>query len=221
MENVPFIAIEGPIGAGKTSLASKLANYFNFQLLKEIVEENPFLDKFYDNIEEWSFQTEMFFLCNRYKQLEDIERNYLDNGKPVIADYHILKNIIFARRTLQKDKLEKYEQIYKILTKDVAIPNVMIYIHASLDTLLKRIECRGRDIEHNIQPEYLMQLSNDYDEYMNHFERLHPHVPLIRINGDETDFVTRQKDLLDIIEQVKNKLNNIKRSKPDESKRKV
>jgi len=97
----------------------------------------------------------------------------------------------------------------------------MIYIHASLDTLLKRIECRGRDIEHNIQPEYLMQLSNDYDEYMNHFERLHPHVPLIRINGDETDFVTRQKDLLDIIEQVKNKLNNIKRSKPDESKRKV
>src|SRR5690625_517721 len=221
MENVPFIAIEGPIGAGKTSLASKLANYFNFQLLKEIVEENPFLDKFYDNIEEWSFQTEMFFLCNRYKQLEDIERNYLDNGKPVIADYHILKNIIFARRTLQKDKLEKYEQIYKILTKDVAIPNVMIYIHASLDTLLKRIECRGRDIEHNIQLEYLMQLSNDYDEYMNHFERLHPHVPLIRINGDETDFVTHQKDLLDIMEQVKSKLNNIKRSKPDEFKRKV
>jgi len=221
MENVPFIAIEGPIGAGKTSLASKLANYFKFQILKEIVEENPFLDKFYDNIEEWSFQTEMFFLCNRYKQLEDIERKYLDNGKPVIADYHILKNIIFARRTLQKDKLEKYEQIYKILTKDVAIPNVMIYIHASLDTLLKRIECRGRDIEHNIQPEYLMQLSNDYDEYMNHFERLHPHVPLIRINGDETDFVTHQKDLLDIMEQVKSKLNNIKRSKPDEFKRKV
>jgi len=107
MENVPFIAIEGPMGAGKASLASELANYFNFQLLKEIVEENPFLDKFYDNIEEWSYHTEMFFLCNRYKQLEDIERNYLDNGKPAIADYHILKNIIFARRTLQKDKLEK------------------------------------------------------------------------------------------------------------------
>lgn len=221
MENVPFIAIEGPIGVGKTSLASKLASYFKFQLLKEIVEENPFLDKFYDNIEEWSFQTEMFFLCNRYKQLEDIERKYLENGKPVIADYHILKNIIFARRTLQMDKLKKYEQIYKILTKDVAIPNVMIYIHASLDTLLNRIEYRGRDIEHNIQPEYLMQLSKDYDDYMDHFETLHPHVPLIRINGDETDFVTHQKDLLDIIERVKSKLNNIKRSKPDEFKRKV
>src|SRR5699024_3324900 len=101
MENVPFIAIEGPIGAGKTSLASKLANYFKFQILKEIVEENPFLDKFYDNIEEWSFQTEMFFLCNRYKQLEDIERKYLNKHKAVVADYNISKNMIFAKRTLE------------------------------------------------------------------------------------------------------------------------
>src|SRR5690625_6338870 len=109
MENVPFIAIEGPIGAGKTSLASKLANYFNFQLLKEIVEENPFLDKFSDNIEEWTFVTEMLFPCKRYKQLAAIERNYLDNPKPVIADYHILTNINSSQRTLQYDKLEKYE----------------------------------------------------------------------------------------------------------------
>lgn len=208
MKMVPFIAIEGPIGVGKTSLAEKLSNHFNFQLLKEIVEENPFLDKFYDDIDEWSFQTEMFFLCNRFKQLEDIERKYLNNNKPVIADYHIFKNMIFARRTLQNDKLEKYEQIYQILTKDMAIPNVMIYIHASLDTLLKRIERRGRDIEQNIQPAYLAQLTQDYEEYMNDFEALYPHIPLIRINGDEMDFVMHQNDLIDIIEQVKSKLND-------------
>src|SRR5699024_4727712 len=94
MKDVPFIAIEGPIGAGKTSLAKKLAYHFNMHLLKEIVEENPFLAKFYDNIEEWSFQTEMFFLCNRYKQLEDIEKKYLNKHKAVVADYHISKNMI-------------------------------------------------------------------------------------------------------------------------------
>src|SRR5690625_1876552 len=163
MENVPFIAIEGPIGAGKTSLASKLANYFNFQLLKEIVEENPFLDKFYENISEWSFQTEMFFLCNRYKQLEDVEKYFLKKNRPVVADYHIFKNMIFARRTLNEHQLEKYEQIYKILTKDMPLPNVLIYITGSLETVLERIKKRGRDFEQQIEPEYLAQLSEDYE----------------------------------------------------------
>lgn len=206
--NVPFLAVEGPIGAGKTSLAEKLSSYFNFRLLKEIVEENPFLDKFYDDIDEWSFQTEMFFLCNRFKQLEDIEKDYLKNNQPVIADYHILKNIIFARRTLPSDKLEKYEKIYQILTKDMAVPNIMIYIHASLDTLMERIERRGRDIEQHIQPAYLAQLSQDYEEYMSNFHTLYPHVPLIRINGDEADFVTHQSDFEFIIQQVKHQLNS-------------
>jgi len=194
MQKVPFIAIEGPIGVGKTSLAEKLRSEFNFYLLKEIVEENPFLDKFYDNIDEWSFQTEMFFLCNRFKQLEDIESNYLKKDHPVVADYHIFKNLIFARRTLDKDKLDKYEQIFNILTKDMIMPNIIIYLHASLDTLLKRIRQRGRDIEQNIQASYLAQLTQDYEEYMDHFEMVHPHIPIICIDGDETDFITHQDD---------------------------
>src|SRR5690625_3001458 len=105
MKNVPFIAIEGPIGVGKTSLAKKIATHFGFELLTEIVEENPFLGKFYDNIEEWSFQTEMFFLCNRYKQLEDIEKDYLQKKKPVVSDYHVLKNMIFAKRDRKSTRL--------------------------------------------------------------------------------------------------------------------
>ncbi len=210
MAEVPFIAIEGPIGIGKTSLAKKLSVHFDFHLLKEIVEENPFLGKFYDDIDEWSFQTEMFFLCNRFKQLEDIEKKYLNQNKAVIADYHISKNMIFAKRTLQPDKFEKYEQIYHILTKDMPVPNMMIYLHASLDTILKRIRLRGRDIEQNIKPSYLAQLAQDYEDYMNEFEVLHPEIPVIRINGDETDFVKQQDDLNMIIRQVESQLDNHK-----------
>ncbi|MFD2761369.1 deoxynucleoside kinase [Lentibacillus juripiscarius] len=206
MPTVPFIAIEGPIGIGKTSLAKKLSARFDFHLLKEIVEENPFLGKFYDNIEEWSFQTEMFFLCNRFKQLEDIEQKYLRKNKAVIADYHISKNMIFARRTLPADKFDKYEQIYHILTKDMPVPNIMIYMHASLDTILERIRKRGRDIEQNIKSSYLAQLADDYEAYMNEFEMLHPDIPVIRIDGDKMDFVKHQDDLENIISQVKQQM---------------
>lgn len=208
MAEVPFIAIEGPIGIGKTSLAKKLSSHFDFHLLKEIVEENPFLGKFYNDIDEWSFQTEMFFLCNRYKQLEDIEKKYLNSSKPVIADYHISKNMIFAKRTLQQDKFEKYEQIYQILTADMPVPNMLIYLNASLDTILERIRMRGRDIEQNIKTSYLEQLAHDYEDFMNEFELLHPEIPVIRINGDTTDFVHYQDDLDNIIKMVNNHLDN-------------
>ncbi|WP_181350783.1 deoxynucleoside kinase [Thalassobacillus sp. CUG 92003] len=206
MGQLPFIAVEGPIGVGKTSLSKKLASHFDFHLLQEIVEENPFLGKFYENIEEWSFQTEMFFLCNRFKQLEDIEQKYLQMGKPVIADYHISKNMIFARRTLQEKQFEKYSQIFDILTHDMPRPNMMIYLHASLDTLMDRIRMRDRDVEANIQASYLQQLSQDYEDFMNHFEASHPDIPVIRINGDDTDFVKHQDHLQAIISQVEQHL---------------
>ncbi|TGB01298.1 deoxynucleoside kinase [Halobacillus salinus] len=206
MGHLPFIAVEGPIGVGKTSLSKKLASQFDFHLLKEIVEENPFLGKFYDNIEEWSFQTEMFFLCNRFKQLEDIGRDYLKQGKPVVADYHISKNMIFARRTLREDQFYKYSQIFDILTNDMPRPNMVVYLHASLDTLLERIRMRNRDVESNIQPSYLQQLSQDYEEFMNQFERENPDIPVIRLNGDDLDFVKHQDHLDQIVDQVKQHL---------------
>ncbi|CDO04876.1 deoxyguanosine kinase [Oceanobacillus picturae] len=210
MSGVPFIAIEGPIGIGKTSLAKKLSVHYDFHLLKEIVEENPFLGKFYDDIDEWSFQTEMFFLCNRFKQLEDIEKKFLNQDKAAVADYHISKNMIFAKRTLQPDKFEKYEQIYHILTRDMPVPNMMIYLHASLDTILERIQMRGRDIEQNIKASYLAQLAQDYEDYMNEFEILHPDIPVIRIDGDKIDFVKHQHDLDGIIEQVDKQLQSFR-----------
>lgn len=102
MYPAPFIAVEGPIGAGKTTLATMLAKEFQFPLVKEIVEENPFLDKFYEDMEQWSFQLEMFFLCNRFKQLESIQENYVNQQQPIVTDYHVYKNMIFAERTLSK-----------------------------------------------------------------------------------------------------------------------
>lgn len=202
MTKVPFIAVEGPIGIGKTSLAKKISTFFDFHLLEEIVDENPFLDKFYENISEWSFQTEMFFLCNRYKQMEETENNFLKKDKPVVADYHIAKNMIFARRTLNDVQLEKYEQIYRILTKDMPLPNMIIYITGSLETLLERINKRGREMEKNIEPDYLRQLSADYEAFMDQFEKDNPEVLVIRINGDDYDFIENQNDLENILARV-------------------
>ena len=207
MAEVPFIAIEGPIGIGKTSLAKKLSSHFDFHLLREIVEENPFLGKFYDDISEWSFQTEMFFLCNRYKQLEDIEKKFLNKRKPVIADYHIAKNMIFAKRTLKVQQMDKYEQIFTILTNDMPLPNILIYVHGSMDTILQRIQKRGREMEQNIMTSYLEQLSLDYEDFMNEFEKTHPGIPVIRVDGDKLDFINYQEDLDEIIEKVSKYVN--------------
>ncbi|MCM2535608.1 deoxynucleoside kinase [Neobacillus pocheonensis] len=202
MGATPFITVEGPIGVGKTSLAKAISNQFNFALLKEIVDENPFLGKFYENIEEWSFQTEMFFLCNRYKQLGDINTHYLSRNQAVVADYHILKNLIFAQRTLNTDEYTKYFKIYQILTEDMPKPNVIIYLNASLDTLLKRIKLRGREVEKNISPLYLEQLSIDYEVAITSFEKMHPEIPVLRFNGDELDFVKSEQDLNHIFEKL-------------------
>ncbi|MBS4197973.1 deoxynucleoside kinase [Lederbergia citri] len=190
MGQAPFIAVEGPIGVGKTSLASAFSKQFGFYFLKEIVEENPFLHKFYDNIHEWAFQTEMFFLCNRYKQLGDMEKDYLRAGQPVVADYHIFKNIIFSRRTLNSEQFLKYEQIYNILTHDLAKPNLIVYLTADLEILLGRIKKRGRDFEYNIDPFYLQQLTVDYEEFM---EKLP--IPVVRIDVTNLDFVANPDDL--------------------------
>ncbi|QKS71157.1 deoxynucleoside kinase [Paenalkalicoccus suaedae] len=200
--DAPFIAIEGPIGVGKTSLSTMLGDYYQFHLLKEIVDENPFLSKFYENIDEWSFQTEMFFLCNRFKQLEDVYVNYLANDKPVISDYHIFKNHLFAKQTLHESHFQKYDRIYSILTGDLPKPNLIIYLDASLDTLMDRIKLRGREMEQAMSIDYLNQLSHDYRQFMKEHERVYPHIPVIRIDGDKMDFVSKKEDFNRIVDQI-------------------
>lgn len=203
MNTAPFIAIEGPIGAGKTTLATMLSQEFGFPMISEIVEDNPYLDKFYDNIEEWSFQLEMFFLCHRYKQLEDTSAHFLKKGQSVIADYHIYKNVIFAERTLSQHKLEKYKKIYHLLTDDLPKPNFIIYIKASLPTLLHRIEKRGRPFEKKIETSYLEQLIADYEVAIKQLQEADPELTVLTIDGDSKDFVLNKSDFERIAAHVK------------------
>ncbi|USG63796.1 deoxynucleoside kinase [Brevibacillus ruminantium] len=198
-----FVTIEGPIGIGKTSLSHELSKAFDLKLLEEIVYENPFLGKFYENIAEWSFQLEMFFLCNRYKQLQDIDRNYLQQGTSVVADYNIFKNTIFAKRTLDGDNLPKYLKIYDILTEGLPQAHLVIYLTASIETVMNRIEMRDRDVERKMDVAYMERLIADYNEFMKAFEKRHPEVPVIKFQCDDLDFVHRPKDLQYVLEQVK------------------
>ncbi|PZT52408.1 deoxynucleoside kinase [Paenibacillus silvae] len=203
MKSAPFIAVEGPIGAGKTTLATMLSQELNLPLVKEIVEENPFLASFYQNIDEWSFQLEMFFLCNRFKQLEDTDAHYIQQNSPVISDYHIYKNMIFAERTLKGTKRDKYRQIYHLLTDDLPKPNLVIYIEAELDTLMYRINKRGRSFEQNMDPAYMKQLIADYKTGMNDLAKGENPPVILKINAEQLDFVQHPEHFRQIVNQVK------------------
>ncbi|NGZ75180.1 deoxynucleoside kinase [Saccharibacillus alkalitolerans] len=203
MNQVPFIAVEGPIGAGKTTLATMLAAELNMPVLKEIVEENPFMERFYQNLDEWSFQLEMFFLCNRYKQLGDTESKLIRQGTPVVSDYHIYKNLIFSERTLKGREREKYRQIYHVLTDDLPKPGVIVYIKASLETLLARIAKRGRSFEQDMDRAYLRQLIEDYESAMASLAVTEPETTIITVDGDAVDFVAEPEHFDAIAEQVK------------------
>lgn len=203
MKHAPFIAVEGPIGAGKTTLASMLAEELDMPIIKEIVDENPFLAKFYQNMDDWSFQLEMFFLCNRYKQLEDTVDRYIDKGNPVISDYHIYKNLIFGERTLKGSKREKYRQIYHVLTDDLPKPNIIVYLKADLDTLLARIAKRGRPFEGGMDTAYLQQLIEDYDDAMASLSIREPSTKIITIDGNSVDFVENPEHFVEIASDIK------------------
>ena len=190
-----LVTVEGPIGIGKTSLARKLSDIFSLQLLEEIVYENPFLGKFYENMAEWSFQLEMFFLCNRYKQLQDIHAKYLRQGIPVVSDYNIFKNAIFARRTLSADNLSKYLKIYDILTEDLPQADLVIYLKGSTETAMRRIALRDREIERNMDQAYMEQLIADYEQFMQGYLQQHPDGSLLVFDCDRLDFVHNAEDM--------------------------
>ncbi|NWK83578.1 deoxynucleoside kinase [Staphylococcus sp. GSSP0090] len=192
-----FIAVEGPIGVGKSSLAHKLSQTYKYYEEKEIITENPFLSDFYEDISKWSFQTEMFFLCNRYKQFQDLA--LIENG--IVSDYHIYKNKIFANNTLTDTEYNKFSRIYDILTEDLEMPNVIIFLDADLATLKSRIALRNRSFEHQIADDYLLNLKRDYNAY---YESLkHDGERVIRIDTTHLDFMKYENDYNYILELVK------------------
>jgi deoxyguanosine kinase len=204
-----LITVEGPIGIGKTSLSRELSRAFGLQLLEEIVYENPFLGKFYENIAEWGFQLEMYFLCNRYKQLQDIHSQYLKQGTSVVSDYNIFKNTIFAKRTLSGDNLPKYLKIYDILTEDLPQAHLVIYLSASLDTVMKRIAMRDREMERSMDVAYMENLIADYNEFMEAFEKHHPDTPVLKFDCDHLDFVHRPDDLRFVLDRIRPRIQEL------------
>lgn len=191
---VPFVAVEGPIGVGKTTLTRAIAETFHFERIEEVVEGNPFLKSFYEDIERTSFQTEMFFLMDRFEQLERVQKR-LKSGQPIVSDYHIFKNKLFSAQTLKPEHKEKFNQVFHILTDDFIKPNIVIYLKAQLDTLLERVAKRGRPEETHLSVDYLKRIVEAYEDWMPQFTRENPEVKVLTIETDHINFAENENDL--------------------------
>ena len=201
-----FIAIEGPIGVGKTTLANILNEHFNYTLLREIVEENPFLSKFYTDIKGYALQTEAFFLFNRVKQLEDTEKDLLSKGMGVVSDYHIIKNLIFAGLTLDKMQFHRYKQVYSTFVNDLPQPDIIVYLNSKTDILMNRIAMRDRSFERQMNRNYIDELRTEYKYYFNPLSIKHNFMGkepiIIEIDNSNLDFLNNEKDRHFIINKV-------------------
>jgi deoxyadenosine/deoxycytidine kinase len=193
-----YIAIEGPIGVGKSSLAKILAGKFGSRLVKEDVANNPFLERFYEDPRKYAFQTQLFFLLSRYRQQKEMAQgNLFDSG--VVCDYILAKDKIFALINLEDDEVTLYESIYKLLVSTLPKPELVIYLQARPEVLLSRVRKRGIAYERNISLDYLRTLSDAYNEYFFHYNE----TPLLVVNTSEIDFVERPRDLEHLVREVK------------------
>lgn len=193
-----YIVLEGPIGVGKTSLCHLLEKEFSGRLVLEEVEENPFLTEFYQDRQRMALQTQLFFLLSRYRQQQEIIQPSLF-GQATISDYLFAKDRIFAYLNLDDNELALYNQIYELLEPTVPKPDLVIYLQASTEVLMQRIGLRGKDYEKGISREYI----NDLNEAYNHFFFNYTDTPLLVINTTEIDFVSSRKDLVDLVQRIK------------------
>ena len=192
------IAIEGPIGVGKSSLAKILAQKYASRLVKEEVAGNPFLERFYENPRKYAFQTQLFFLLSRYRQQRELAQGDLFEGG-LVCDYILAKDKIFALINLEDDEISLYESIYKLLVSTLPKPDLVIYLQARPEVLLSRVRKRGIAYERNISLDYLRTLSDAYNEYFFHYNE----TPLLVVNTSEIDFVESPRDLEHLVREVK------------------
>lgn len=192
-----FIAVEGVIGAGKTTLAGMLAERNGASLVLEQFEENPFLPKFYEDRKRYAFQTQLAFLASRFRQQEKLNSPDLFS-QFIVSDYIFEKDRIFARLNLDDDEMALYDTIFGIMSAISAKPDLVIYLQCGVDRLMENIRARGRDYERNITPDYLQELSDAYNQFFYHYTR----APLIIINATEIDFVHNPSHYSYIEEQI-------------------
>jgi 2-amino-4-hydroxy-6-hydroxymethyldihydropteridine diphosphokinase len=198
--NYNYIAIEGNIGAGKTSLATRMSNEFNAKLILERFADNPFLPKFYEEPQRYAFTLEMSFLADRYQQISD-DLSQLDLFKDfIISDYDVFKSLIFSKITLPEDEFILYRKLFYQVYKDIAKPDLYVYLHQNTERLQQNIQSRGRDFEQNINSDYLDKINSGYLEFLRNQNELN--VKIIDIS--DMDFVKNRADYLNILDAICN-----------------
>lgn len=184
-----YIVVEGPIGVGKTSLAKRLAQSFNYEVLLERAEENPFLERFYHAPRQFALPTQLFFLFQRARQMQELRQNDLFEQVRV-ADFLIEKDKLFARQNLDPDEFRLYENVYQHLTLDAPKPDLVIYLQAPVEVLMQRIQTRGIAAEQLIEEQYLVNLINAYTEFFHYYDS----GTLLMVNCAGMDYVNNDAD---------------------------
>ena len=205
MKNLYYVAIEGVIGVGKTSLAHLLEERLNAKLVMEKFDENPFLPDFYLDPERYAFQTQLFFLLSRYRQQQELRQTEVFH-KLVISDYMFVKDRLFASLNLDDKEMSLYDSVAKILEKNILNPDLVIYLQAETPKLMERITLRGRDFEKNMSQDYIDALNQVYNEYF--FRYLES--PLLIINTNDIDFVHNEEDLEEVIRYIRQPVSGTK-----------
>ena len=203
LDNFNYIAIEGNIGAGKTTLANKLAEDFNAKTVLERFADNPFLPKFYKDQSRYAFPLEMSFLADRYQQISDDLAQFDLFKDFIVADYHIFKSLIFAKVTLAEDEFRLYKTMFDIIYKEMPKPDLYIYLYQTTDKLLENIKQRGRSYEQEIPAEYLEKINGGYLDYIKSQRDLN----VLIIDVTDKDFLQNQEDYIYILEEIRKKLN--------------
>lgn len=192
-----YIAVEGPIGVGKTTLARNLASLFNYDLLQELPEENPFLARFYDDPKSVALQTQLFFLFQRAGQIQQLRQEDMFSPRR-IADFMIEKDQLFAQVTLDDDEYRIYQQVYERLTLDAPEPDLVIYLQAPLAVLQTRVRSRGNPIEKNISDEYLQTLNEAYTQFFHFYGR----APLLIVNAQDLNLADNRDHFRQLVEHI-------------------
>ena len=205
MRNLYYVAIEGPIGVGKTSLAQLLSKELGARLVLEDFEDNPFLPDFYNDPERFGFQTQLFFLLQRYRQQQDLRQVDLFQ-KLLITDYMFVKDRLFASLNLDDKEMHLYDTVASLLERNIIKPDLVIYLQADTDILMKNIEKRGRNMEKNITWEYIDALNQVYTEYFFRYQD----TPLVIINTNNIDFVENENDLKEVINYIRQPVSGTK-----------
>mgnify|MGYP002134635694 CR=1 FL=1 len=203
LDKFNYIAIEGNIGAGKTTLVGKIAEDFNAKTVLERFADNPFLPKFYKDQNRYAFPLEMSFLADRYQQISDDLAQFDLFKDFVVADYHIFKSLIFAKVTLAEDEYRLYKTLFDIIYKEMPKPDLYVYLYQNTERLLQNIKRRGRNYEQEIPAEYLEKINNGYLDYIKTQKDLN----ILVIDVSERDFVKYQEDYVFILDEIQKKLN--------------